>query len=174
MDDDEDYIEESIPRGHAVEIFIDKSKWVDGPWKNEPDRKEWKHLGFPCLIVRVENHGALCGYVAVPPGHPWHGKHYGEIEASVHGGLTYADRCDGHVCHVPAPGEPEDVWWLGFDHAHGGDMCPGRERINAYYSAFPLGDPDGSFEAYGRYRDMAYVIKGVEDLAAQAQEAGAM
>lgn len=34
---------------------------------------------------------------------------------AVHGGLTYSDRCHDDICHVPAPGEPDDVWWFGFD-----------------------------------------------------------
>lgn len=33
----------------------------------------------------------LCGYLAVPEGHPWYGKHYGDIGADVHGGLTYSE-----------------------------------------------------------------------------------
>ena len=35
-------------------------------------------------------------YVAVPPGHPWHGKNYDEIEVGgyVHGGLTFSDKAD--------------------------------------------------------------------------------
>jgi hypothetical protein len=40
----------------------------------------------------------------------------------VHGGLTYADRCQGAICHVPQPGESDDVWWLGFDCNHSGDL----------------------------------------------------
>ena len=50
---------------------VDKSTWDDGPWKDEPDKKQWQEetTGLPCLIVR--NHmGALCGYVGVPKDHP--------------------------------------------------------------------------------------------------------
>ena len=119
----------------------------DQPWLTEPDRLEWKDeaTGLPCLIVRVSGHGALCGYVAVPPGHPWHGTDYAACferpachvhedkgwcthepdgHVKVHGGLTYSGRCRGKVCHVAAPGEPEDVWWFGFDCAHLGDLIP--------------------------------------------------
>lgn len=73
--------------------------------------------GFACLIRRT-NIGIWCGYVAVPPGHPWHGKHYDAVDADVHGGLTYAEPCSGEICHVPQPGESDDVWWLGFDCGH--------------------------------------------------------
>ncbi len=57
--------------------------------------------------------GHWCGYAAIEPGHPWHGRHYDDVPAEAHGGLTYSDRCTGSVCHVPKPGEPDDVWWIG-------------------------------------------------------------
>jgi hypothetical protein len=141
---------------------IDKSTWGPGPWQTEPDRLEWKHAGLPCLIVRVEHHGALCGYAAVPPGHPLHGQEMGEPPVDVHGGLTYAAKCAGDICHVPAPGEPDDVWWFGFDCAHSGDQTPGS-------------DASLSFRAYrGRadeYRTIEYVKAEVERLAEQLAEA---
>jgi hypothetical protein len=108
---------------------IDKSTWGDGPWQTEPDRLEWTHAGLPCLAARSESGGNWCGYVAVPPGHPLHGRDYdhADVDVEVHGGgLTYANRCEGHVCHVPRPGEPDDVWWFGFDCAHFGDLSPAR------------------------------------------------
>lgn len=148
----------------VAEKPIDKSDWGDGPWQTEPDRREWKHAGFPCLIVRVAGHGALCGYVAVPPGHPWHGKSYNELDVpGVHGGLTYSDKCHGAVCHVPAPGEPDDVWWMGFDHAHCDDLCPARD-----HTMFMHGDGMGA-----TYRDMNYAIQGVCHLARCARDAAA-
>lgn len=82
------------------------------------DKQEFRSpAGTPCVVKR---NYAWCGYVAVPPGHPWHGKGYDDIqnEVDVHGGLTYARACSGAVCHVPAPGEPDDVWWIGFDLGH--------------------------------------------------------
>jgi hypothetical protein len=97
----------------------------DGPWQKEPSRVEWKHAGLPCIAHRGGG-GAWCGYVAVPPGHKYHGKDCGEIDDAidVHGGLTFAAKCHGHICHVPEPGEPDDVWWFGFDCAHAYDMRP--------------------------------------------------
>ena len=50
--------------------------------------------------------GFRCGYVRLLPGHPWHGKHYDEIDAKVHGGLTYAAADD------------DGGWWIGFDCGH--------------------------------------------------------
>jgi hypothetical protein len=137
---------------------IDKSAWPDGPWKTEPDRKEWEHTGFNCLVVRAASHGALCGYVGVPPGHPWYGHGYDDISAECHGGLTYAQSCQGKVCHVAKPGESDDLWWLGFDHAHAWDLCPALGQTMRIF-----GEGSGSV-----YRDMEYVVKGVEALAEQA------
>lgn len=123
---------------------IDKSEWPSGPWQSEPDKLQWadETTGLPCLIKR-NNAGALCGYVGVPENHPWYGLGYSDIEPypDVHGDLTYADHCqDGPeaqtICHVPEPGEPDNVWWLGFDCAHAGDVMPAyAERFS--FPSFP-------------------------------------
>ena len=142
---------------------VDRSTWPRGEWDNEPeDRIEWRSSdGVPCLMVRSRM-GAWCGYAAVGPDHPWHGKDYGhdDVSVDVHGGLTYANRCQaggGPICHVPLPGEPDPVWWFGFDCLHLGDMYPGEGyRI----------DPMSS------YRSREYVRRQVESLAEQLVEAG--
>jgi hypothetical protein len=149
------------------EYKIDKTNWIPGPWKNEPDRVEFEHDGFPCLMLRQSTHGAWCGYVAVPPGHPWHGKDYNDIDASVHGGLTYAEKCAGLVCHVPKPGEPDDVWWLGFDCVHSGDFSPGYADIRASHPGIFSPHPT----IYEQYRDVDYVRSECRDLAKQARNA---
>lgn len=147
---------------------IDKTKWGPGPWQDEPDRVEFEHQGFPCLIVRQRDLGNLCGYVAVPPGHPWHGKDAGDVEPSpdVHGGLTYADACHGDVCHAPKPGEPDDVWWLGFDCSHLGDVSPGTV---SYLKERLIG---GGFSHHDSYRTVAYARRQCMSLAEQAADAG--
>lgn len=33
------------------------------------------------------------------------------------------------VCHIPDKGDPDMVWWLGFDCAHAGDLVPGMRRL---------------------------------------------
>lgn len=156
-----------------------------GPWENEPDKAQWidEATDLDCLIVR--NHmGALCGYVGVLPGHPWHGKDYDAVEPhpSVHGGLTFASFCqegaeDGPgICHVPAPGRPPNVWWLGFDTAHFQDLVPGLEEaigmtfktltdLEAYMST-EKGSPWGK-----RYRTFEYVQNECRDLAKQILDA---
>jgi len=137
-----------VPAGAKVSTFDDHPRWGDksawgaGPWVGEPDRVEWRiggalH-GLVCLAARGPS-GSWCGYVGVPPGHPAHGKGYDAVhelrELDVHGGLTFAAPCDvgehAVICHVPEPGEPDAVWWLGFDCAHAWDYSPGTQATLA-------------------------------------------
>jgi hypothetical protein len=137
----------------------DKSQWGKGPWLHEPDKKQWQDpaTGLPCLIVR-NNSGALCGYVGLPPGHKFYGWNYDDVDVpSPHGGLTYSDFCqhsaESHgICHRPGEGEPDTVWWLGFDCAHGGDYLPAA----SYRRSIP-----------GSYRDLNYVTQEITQLAAE-------
>lgn len=150
--------------------FVDKTTWDQGPWKQEPDKVQWidETTGLDCLIHRGPS-GALCGYVGVPPGHRFHGVGYDDVHyydedegrsfPEVHGGLTFSDsrseveRADGGgICHIPEPGRPADVWWLGFDCAHCDDLCPGHTRY---------------FRESGSYRDLEYVKREVAALAKQ-------
>jgi hypothetical protein len=111
---------------------LDRSGWSAGPWDAEPeDRVAWtdEATGYPCIVRRSSNFGFWCAYVGVSPGHPAHGVNYHDLDAiEVHGGLTYSQECDGDleegVCHVPSPGEPDDVWWFGLDFGHAFDLGP--------------------------------------------------
>ena len=137
---------------------VDKSTWTRGPWDHEPDKAQWTDdaTRLPCLIVRGP-HGALCGYVGVSPDHPWFGKGYDDEAADVHGGLTFSGSCQEGgdpsrgICHIPAEGQPDNVWWLGFDCAHYRDLIP-LYRSNG-----------------GTYRDRAYVENECRNLACQAK-----
>jgi hypothetical protein len=79
------------------------------------------HLGFEWEVTSNRT-GYRCGYVRIPPGHPWHGLDYDDVKTldgchpDVHGGLTFAEP-DVHC----GKGGPDDAWWLGFDCAHAGD-----------------------------------------------------
>lgn len=144
--------------------FLDKTTWGEGPWQTEPDKIQWtdKETGFPCLIVRGFS-GGLCGYVGVPREHPWHGKDYNELHnVPVHGGLTFAGACQEHrreqgICHVPAPGESDDVWWLGFDCNHYDDFSP---ELQALVPA--------RWQDVTRYKTVEYVKIEIRDLAKMA------
>ena len=155
--------------------FVDKSEWEQGPWMDEPDKRQWldPETGLPCLIHRGPS-GALCGYVGVSKGHPWYEQDYdacrvpenedGDTYVEVHGGLTFASKCgptkeNGRgICHVVEQGEADDVWWLGFDCAHSGDLCPSRQR-------------DRGWDYCESYKDFRYVELEVKRLAKQAASA---
>lgn len=152
-----------------------KAKQVN-EWETEPNRTQFEHAGFTCITRRADRLLHWCGYVGVPPGHPWHGKSWNDdLPVSVHGGITYGEKCDGDpvggVCHVAADGTPDDVWWLGFDCAHSGDYSPGI-RAGALHSrdpfaSFYMGD-DGQGDVY---RNLAYVQAECRSLAEQAARA---
>lgn len=151
-----------------------------GPWDSEPDKAHWidPDTGLDCLIVR-NGGGAWCGYVGLPPGHRFHSVGYDECTVgetcgnewchdhspnaavSVHGRLTFSASCHEDrrgesygICHVPLPGRPADVWWLGFDCAHAGDESPAYRRYRG----------PGRDETY---RDLAYVKAETTSLARQ-------
>jgi hypothetical protein len=85
------------------------------------------HEGFEWEITN-NGIGYRCGYVRIPPGHPWHGRDYDSVEPypAVHGGLTFAEADTD--C---GKGGEDNAWWLGFDCAHAGDAAdpslPGRD-----------------------------------------------
>lgn len=144
---------------------VDKSGWQRGPWDDEPDKKQWqdKATGLPCLVVRGGG-GALCGYVGVGEGHPYYRQDYDQLYTQlddVHGGLTFADSCANtddesrHICHKPEQGEPDHVWWFGFDCSQGGDVRPADNRLEG---------PSSWGESY---KTLAYVERQVTNLARQ-------
>jgi hypothetical protein len=158
----------------------DKSDWLRGPWDDEPDKKQWQDAdtGLPCLIVRGPL-GVLCGYVGVDADHPLHRVGYSDCEQSrsgagcgedwcehrpenrlyVHGGVTFSGACSESgdasrgICHMPGNGEPDRVWWFGFDCGHAGDFTP---KFRAFVDEI--------------YRDIRYVESEVKNLAAQLAE----
>lgn len=158
---------------------IDKSDWGDGPWQDEPDKIQFtdEATGLPCLIVRVAWSGHLCGYVGLSEGHPAFGVEYSDVRRAapdddgdewidVHGGLTFSDLCqpgDGEsrgICHVPGEGEPDHVWWLGFDCAHSGDLGPASAARNKDNPIFARHD-------WETYRTVGYVKHHCAKLAQQ-------
>jgi hypothetical protein len=159
---------------HQKNTFLDKSTWGDGPWQSEPDKVQWtdEATGLACMAVRHPTSGHWCGYVGVAEGSPAFGLGYDEANElaptdeddyrafRVHGGLTFSDFCqegeeDTGICHIPQPGQPERVWWFGFDCAHWGDLCPmylARYRYSGHT---------------GTYRSLEYVEQECASLADQ-------
>jgi hypothetical protein len=79
-----------------------------------------EHVGFEWMVVH-NGMGYRCGYAKVPPGHPWHGKGGDDVEAAVHGGLSFA-RADV-ACAAAGAAGADDGWWLGFDAMHTWDAA---------------------------------------------------
>lgn len=113
-----------------------------------------EHAGYRWIVMQ-NSMGFRCGYVGIPVGHPWHGKGYDDIDADVHGGLTFAN-----------PGEG-DSHWLGFDCAHYGDApdpeLPGTKELPDSFRARLYGS--------GVVRDQVYVEAQCRSLCEQAARA---
>ncbi len=160
---------------------IDKSTWGPGPWQTEPDKRQWLDAatGLPCIIRRHFSFGSLCGYVAIPRGHPAFRALEDDLDVSVHGGLTFSGSCDPEgdpalaICHVVEPGEDDDVFWFGFDCGHYLDVQPGMDAMQREDGRRTISEIMGNrgFGASGSwqrvYRDWAYVTGQVESLATQ-------
>lgn len=159
---------------YQEEIFIDRTNWLSGEWDGEPDRISWinEEVGYPCIIRRGPT-GAWCGYVGIPKDHPLHGKDYDKIynyeteegvDIEIHRGLTFSDECSGdHITGVCHDKTDDDVWWFGFDCAHGGDLMPAFLHIykNAGVDIKVIGDS---------YKNVEYVKSETEKLAKQLKE----
>ncbi len=150
--------------------FIDKSQWPErGPWDSEPDKVQWEDptTHYPCIALRNKHQGFWCGYVGVTEGHPAFGKEYSDVDVTVHGGLTYSDPCQKEekehgICHIPEAGEPDNVYWLGFDCAHYLDHIPATNTtMLEIRKKFPH---PNNMETY---RDLDYVKDECRWLAAQ-------
>lgn len=126
-------------------------------------RHEWWEGEYPAL-ARVNPIGAWCGYIGVPPEHPWaaaksaHG-HGGNPDGTylddvdVHGGVTFGPCVgDDEIRHTEAPA---DTLYVGFDCAHYGDAVPGLRVLG------------------GVYRDLDFVRGEIRRLADQARAAAA-
>ena len=148
---------DALLRGDVITAqrpVLDKSLLPPGPWRTEPDYREWLSRAlFTCFIER-NNLGAWCGYVEVQKGHPWHGKTSDDLNVQVHGGVTYTDT-------DVEKGRPDrGRWVIGFDCGHGFDLIPAFQHLSGR-----VGGP-------ATYRDIDYVVAQCEALAQQALQAG--
>lgn len=178
-----------------VEYHLSKEekveKFGEGIWTDEPDEAEWIHeeSGLPCLVLR-SSLGSLCGYVGVPPAHPWHAVQRPDCDANI----TFAGLCvpEGIAATRSRPGseaflieahlEPAFLgyWVLGFDYGHASrDVVPafrGKElsEILPSLSKGPLLIASrfgrGALLGPQTYCDFTYVREQVEHLAQQAHE----
>ncbi len=137
------------PKERAARV----ERYGEGPWVDEPDKRVWQAHGFTCDAARELQSGHWCGYVHLPPGHPWYGHPYIGFSLLIEGerAITHAAEEDGH-------------WVIGFHCAHDGDYPPGLmtllNRVAKHESKL--------FPREG-YRDLAYVQRATEHIAEQAR-----
>lgn len=147
---------------------IPKSEWGEGEWQNEPDYLKWESNGFECFLYR-NRFGSWCGYVVIPKNHPWFHEEYPDIEADVHGGLTFSEGDDNH-------------WIIGFDCAHYRDEQPANTyKIMSYLNKISPGTASESnlkklkeleerVIGFSFYKNMGFAKRETENLAKQAKE----
>ncbi len=91
--------------------------------------KEWTHKNLKCRII-LNISGTTqwyCAYVGIPKNHKLWGNSYEELESDidVHGGITFSEQGSNTPSDIERCQRIrwpyEDIWWLGFDFAHGGD-----------------------------------------------------
>jgi hypothetical protein len=135
-----------------------------GPWKLEPDRLEFIHENLKCLILRSPS-GALCGYVSVPQGHPLYENEKECFSLECHGGVTFCNYGDKQKDFRPMTYQKNKLWWIGFDCAHAGDLCPVTEALLMKYDT-TLYD-----SAYLQtYKDFDYVKDQIKNMVKQIKE----
>ncbi len=166
----------------------DKVQWVD------------EDSGLDCLAVRNHYGAwcGYVGVPAGHPLHGK--SHDDCPDFDVHGGLTFSDGCheptrqqyDKHcsmypgqpvksfeewskgemasrICHVARP-DVGEVWWLGFDCAHGFDLCPKPSR--ATNVSREISDAFDGLNGGSQYRTLGYVSAEIGLLAKQVMLAG--
>jgi hypothetical protein len=136
---------------NLIEIYIKKQM----PWDREPWRQEFIYKGFHCMILKHLSLKHLCGYVAVPI------KTYNMLSKEkmffvhVHGGITCSEI--GNDTTFPKSFDGSDMWWLGFDCAHIGDLVPSLYEIEHNY---PYHDNE-------KYKNSEYVRNELESMVDQ-------
>jgi len=147
---------------------------------------------FPASIHRQDGLGHLCGYLGVPKPHPWYGLDYDQIDADVHGGLTYF----GHetVSYRSSESRREFLYsrslngWSEEDYkayaalprwdSQGTEPFPHDTGLDIWWVGFDCAHSSDLVPGLwlhigtgGVYRDLDYVRAELEKLASQAAAA---
>lgn len=139
---------------------FDKASWGNGPWIYEPDDYYVEFFDVPCYASRHPVTGNWCGYVELSDEHPWAGQSGDEIDAFVHGGVTFSDRFS----------KLGDGWFIGFDCGHSGDVAPAHDaRRKRAFDIGVVGGADDDFKP--TYKTLQYVLGELKELARQARDA---
>jgi hypothetical protein len=176
-----------------------KSEWGPGPWQDEPDHLAWtdERTSLACAIRRNMAIGSLCGYVGVPPTHPFFGWNYDDDIALAPGDLDKTMDDVGPIalfCYVVQGGpdhgtiplgmtlkahqgvnfsgtiEADGLWWFGFDCGHAGDMMPATDALFSRIMPPDYMREHARIFADCKYRDLDYVRREVTALAFQLRQ----
>lgn len=91
----------------------------------------------PCPVKRG---GEFNGYVSLPVGHPWYGKHFTCLDVDVHYGLSFSEEEHGR-------------WVIGFDTAHASDDPKDWNREKVRKEASKLLDAAYTAERWEREQE---------------------
>lgn len=146
-------------------------------WDNEPDEVIFEHEGYKCIVYRHPEFKFLCGYVAIPEGHPFFKQDYSEwlYDKKVENGnpkeAKYDKEIADKICSLECHGGvtfagylrvfTED-WLIGFDANHSWDSTPPVEIRPDYIYG-------GERDLYGmsQYRTIEYMSEQCKILAEQ-------
>lgn len=106
-----------FPSRREGAAMIDRSRWLSGPWDDEPDRLWWVSRDGQrlCRLQRSDITGTWAGYVEVTINpRPTDPIPIDIDTLRVHGGITYCELIGG----------PIRAWWIGFDCGHATDIQP--------------------------------------------------
>ena len=93
-------------------------------------------------------------------------------DIDAHGGLTFSSFCaedekEHAICHLPAPGEADKVWWFGFDCAHAGDLMPALDAKLKQTGISLASEAVRQMMRCDTYRNLAYVQNQCAQIAQQ-------
>ncbi len=154
-------ITQELINEHNTACEISKKDAPKGEWTTEPNRIEFTHAGYSCLLSRNFSLLNWCGYVGISKSHPYY--QMDELDLNVHGGVTYSSLCSEIICHF-SDNESEPLFWLGFDCAHCDDLVPKMLQFMDYPKHALL------FGRSSNYKNVDYVMHEVKYLAEQLRE----
>lgn len=117
--------------GQAIQHIRENMEQIIENWANRGPgdvvEKVWStEAGYPA-IVKMLDIGHRCGYVAVNKSSKFYGKPWLDLAFDVHGGVTFTED------YIPEyTTEKTDLWFIGFDCAHSGDLYPGQKKSLNY------------------------------------------
>ena len=148
--------------------FIDKSKWVDGPWRKEQDLVKFIYHDSPfslcCLLLRNRKSGYWCGYVGIDQLNPFFDKDYEDVNSFLK--YPILDYSGNPTKNLPEEFRVNNYYFFGFSLNHDGDLVPFSLGKRSLLSRVSLGH-------FGRdqitkdetYKNLGYAENVLEDLA---------